>query len=66
VTVNGKFFEDKAPGISGVRQLVVSSGGSLVGAVEQPPEKTTFGFEPGCRLRMTVTDSKAMKGSVQS
>ncbi|HEY2511841.1 MAG TPA: pentapeptide repeat-containing protein [Polyangiaceae bacterium] len=66
VTVNGKFFEDKAPGIVGVRQPVVTAGGSLVGAVEQPAEKTAFGFEPGCRLRMTVTDAKAMKGSVQS
>ena len=54
VTVNGKFFEDKSPGIQGVRQLVVSSGGSLVGMVEQPPEKTAFGFEPGCKLRMKI------------
>jgi uncharacterized protein YjbI with pentapeptide repeats len=73
VTVHGKFFEDKAPGIAGVRQLVVSACGSLVGAVEQPSEKTTFGFEPGCRLRMTVSDAKttasdakAKKGNVRS
>ena len=68
VTVNGKFFEDKSPGIQGVRQLVVSSGGSLVGMVEQPPEKTAFGFEPGCKLRMTIKEAKAQqaKGGIQS
>ena len=64
--MNGKFFEDKSPGILGVRQLVVSSGGALVGMVEQPPEKTTFGFEPGCKLRMTIKDAKAQaKGGIQ-
>jgi hypothetical protein len=58
VTVNGKFFEDASPGIIGVRQLVVSSCGSLVAAVEQPPERTQFAFEPGCKLRMSIKQGK--------
>ena len=36
----------------------MSSGGSLVGAVEQPAEKTRFAFEPGCMLRMKIQQGK--------
>jgi uncharacterized protein YjbI with pentapeptide repeats len=55
ITINGKFVERESPGIAGCTQLVVTSGGSLVGAVEQPPEWTRFAFEPGCVLRMKIT-----------
>jgi uncharacterized protein YjbI with pentapeptide repeats len=58
ITVHGKFVERETPGISGVTQLVVSAGGSLMGAVEQPPELTRFAFEPGCILRMKIQQKK--------
>ncbi|MGH7329849.1 MAG: pentapeptide repeat-containing protein, partial [Polyangiaceae bacterium] len=58
ITINGKFIERDSPGIVGASQLIVSSGGSLVGAVEQPPEWTRFAFEPGCVLRMKIMQSK--------
>jgi hypothetical protein len=58
ITVHGKFVEREAPGIVGVTQLVVSTGGSLVGAVEQPPDLTRFAFEPGCYLRMKIQSKK--------
>ena len=54
ITIHGQFFERESPGIVGLSQLVVTSGGSLVGAVEQPPELTRFAFEPGCVLRMKI------------
>jgi uncharacterized protein YjbI with pentapeptide repeats len=54
ITIHGKFVERESPGIQGVTQLVVSSGGSLIGAVEQPAELTRFAFEPGCMLRMKI------------
>jgi uncharacterized protein YjbI with pentapeptide repeats len=55
VTINGKFIENESPGIVGVSQLIVTSGGSLIGAVKQPSEPTRFGFEPGCKLRMKIS-----------
>jgi uncharacterized protein YjbI with pentapeptide repeats len=58
VTVHGKFVEREAPGITGVTQLVVSAGGSLVGSVEQPAELTRFAFEPGCYLRTKIQQKK--------
>jgi hypothetical protein len=39
----------------GVSQLIVTRGGSLVGAVKQPTEPTRFAFEPGCRLQMRIS-----------
>jgi len=48
--------------------LLVTSEGQLVGQVEQAPELTRFGFEPGCRLRMKIlrarseTDVRTGKG----
>jgi hypothetical protein len=60
ITVNGKFFEAQGkrngPGIIGAHQLVVSATGAMVGAVQQPPELTRFAFEPGCQLRMRITN----------
>ena len=41
-----------------MNQLVVTSGGSLVGAVEQAPDLTRFAFEPGCILRMKIQNAK--------
>ncbi|MGH7436848.1 MAG: pentapeptide repeat-containing protein, partial [Polyangiaceae bacterium] len=61
VTVHGKFVEREAPGIVGVSQLVVTSGGSIFAAVEQPPELTRFAFEPGCVLRMKIQSDKGEK-----
>jgi hypothetical protein len=58
VTIHGKFVERESPGIAGVSQLVVTSGGSLFGAVEQPIDLTRFAFEPGCVLRMKIQQEK--------
>ena len=58
ITIHGKFVEREAPGISGATQLLVSAGGSLIGAVEQPAEYTRFAFEPGCMLRMKIRQGK--------
>jgi uncharacterized protein YjbI with pentapeptide repeats len=62
ITINGKFFEkgdSKKNGagvsIAGAHQLVVTSTGALVGAVQQPAELTRFAFEPGCQLRMKIS-----------
>jgi hypothetical protein len=57
LTIHGKFVEQKSPGIAGVTHLVVTAGGSLHGAVEQAPELTCFAFEPGCVLRMKITQA---------
>lgn len=54
ITIHGKFVEQESPGISGATQLVVSAGGSLVGAIKQAPEATRFAFEPGCFLRINI------------
>jgi hypothetical protein len=56
--VHGRFFERQSPGIRGVRRLVVSSRGGVVGAIEQAPEATVFAFEPGCRLRVKIAQAK--------
>ena len=48
--------------IVGAEQLVVSAGGALVAAVEQPAHSTKFAFEPGCKLRMKITQSKQANG----
>jgi uncharacterized protein YjbI with pentapeptide repeats len=58
ITVHGKFVERESPGIAGATQLVVSAGGSITGAVEQPAELTRFAFEPGCILRMKIHSKK--------
>ncbi len=58
ITIHGKFVEHEAPGILGVTQVVVSAEGSLVGAIEQPPELTRFAFEPGCMLRVKIQQPK--------
>jgi hypothetical protein len=58
ITIHGKFVEKDSPGILGATELVVSAAGSLVGAVEQHPEMTRFGFEPGCMLRVKIQQSK--------
>jgi uncharacterized protein YjbI with pentapeptide repeats len=58
ITVHGKFVERDSPGIQGPTQLVVSSCGSLTGAVEQSADLTRFAFEPGCMLRMKIQQGK--------
>ncbi len=63
ITIHGKFVEQESPGIAGATQLVVSSVGSLTGAVEQPPERTRFAFEPGCHLRMKIQQGKKERAS---
>ena len=63
ITVHGQFFEREAPGIVGASQLTVTAGGALVGAVEQPEGAfTNFAFEPGCKLRMQIMNSRQMAG----
>jgi uncharacterized protein YjbI with pentapeptide repeats len=59
ITLHGRFFERESPGIIGPSQLLVTSEGELVGQVEQAPERTRFGFEPGCRLRMKILSARA-------
>jgi hypothetical protein len=54
ITIHGRFFERQSPGIAGVRSLIVSSRGAMVGAIEQARESTTFAFQPGCRLRVKI------------
>jgi len=54
VIVHGRFFERQSPGIVGVRSLLVSARGGLVGGIEQVSDGTSFAFEPGCRLRMKI------------
>jgi uncharacterized protein YjbI with pentapeptide repeats len=54
ITVHGRFFERKSPGIVGAERVVVSSKGSLVGGIEQAPQSTVFAFEPGSRLRVKI------------
>jgi hypothetical protein len=67
ITINGKFFEQSGKrngaGIIGASQLVVSSTGALVGAVQQAAEMTRFAFEPGCKLRMKITTASNGNGS---
>ena len=58
ITIHGKFVERETPGIVGATQLLVSAGGSMIGAVEQPAESTRFAFEPGCYLRMKIQPKK--------
>ena len=62
ITINGHFFERQSPGIIGADQVVVSAGGALVGAVEQPAHSTRFAFEPGCKLRMKILQPKTANG----
>jgi uncharacterized protein YjbI with pentapeptide repeats len=54
IVVHGRFFERASPGIVGPKSLVVSTGGAVVGSVEQTGESTSFAFEPGCRLRVKI------------
>jgi uncharacterized protein YjbI with pentapeptide repeats len=54
ITVHGRFFERKSPGIVGAERVVVSSKGALVGGIEQAPQATVFAFEPGSRLRVKI------------
>jgi len=54
IVVHGRFFERSSPGIVGPKSLVVSTGGAVVGSVEQTDESTSFAFEPGCRLRVKI------------
>jgi len=56
IVINGHYYERSAPGIVGPREVIVTAGGTLVGAVEQAPEDgTRFAFEPGSKLRMKIS-----------
>jgi uncharacterized protein YjbI with pentapeptide repeats len=56
ILVQGRLAESgDAPSIVGPRRLVVAAQGSLVATVQQPSERTRFGFEPGCHLRLKIT-----------
>ncbi len=55
IVVYGTFVrEGKEPGIVGPRRLIVKDSGYLVGCVRQHPERTQFGLERGCRLRLKI------------
>jgi len=54
--VDGQIFDGPRAGISGAARVVVSDKGSITGTVVQPPEKTIFAFQPGARLRLTITE----------
>ncbi len=54
VTIHGKFFERKSPGIVGPRKLMVSARGAVVSAISQHPALTSFGFESGSQLRVKI------------
>jgi uncharacterized protein YjbI with pentapeptide repeats len=58
ITVHGKFFERKAPGIVGPRRVRVSAKGAVVSAVAQHQDLTGFSFERGCKLRMKVMEPR--------
>jgi len=59
ITVHGQIFEGDAPGVVGPLRFVVSSEGRVVSTIEQHPQKTAFGIEPGARLRARITTPKA-------
>jgi uncharacterized protein YjbI with pentapeptide repeats len=61
VMINGRFEEAQSPGIDGANLVSVSARGTLIGAVAQPPERTAFAFEPGCVLRMKITNAKTQR-----
>ena len=62
VTVHGFFSEtESGPGLIGPRQLFVSSKGSIISKVQQTAQATKFGFEPGCRLRLTILEANTAK-----
>jgi uncharacterized protein YjbI with pentapeptide repeats len=54
ITIHGKFFERQSPGIVGPRNLIVSSRGAVVSAIQQHQALTSFGFESGCQLRVKI------------
>lgn len=63
ITIHGKFVEQESPGISGATQLVVSAGGTLIGAVRQSTENTRFAFEPGCFLRVQIQRAETQRST---
>jgi uncharacterized protein YjbI with pentapeptide repeats len=66
VTVHGRFEEAESPGIDGATHVSVSARGALYGAVAQPPERTVFAFEPGCVLRMKITNATSQRNGRRS
>ena len=63
ITIHGRFQERESPGIVGPSELVVTSEGTLVGVVEQAPEMTRFGFEPGSKLRVKILRARPAPGA---
>ena len=47
-----------SPAIIDAKRILVPKGGVLVGSVEQPAERTIFAFEPGSKLRMSISKSR--------
>jgi uncharacterized protein YjbI with pentapeptide repeats len=55
IVIHGEFKENgKGPGFVGPKRLTVGKDGVVTGTVQQPPEMTDFGFEPGCVLRLKI------------
>jgi hypothetical protein len=54
ITIHGKFYEGRAPGICDAKQVSVSAHGSAVAEVQQCHGGTQFAFEPGSKLRLKI------------
>jgi len=54
LTIHGRFFEGKRPGIREPRCVVVSKTGVLATRIQQPEQPTQFAFERGCRMRLDI------------
>jgi uncharacterized protein YjbI with pentapeptide repeats len=55
LVIHGKFAqEDGEPSIVGPRSLFVGAAGVVDGAVQQHPDRTRFGFECGCEMRLKI------------
>jgi uncharacterized protein YjbI with pentapeptide repeats len=59
IVVLGEFTENGgAPGLKGIKRLIVGKNGFVSGTLQQPAEMTQFGFEKGCVLRLKIVKSK--------
>jgi uncharacterized protein YjbI with pentapeptide repeats len=55
IVVQGGIYETDHPAVAGAAKIIVREGGVLSGTVEQHAQKTIFGLERGCRLRVSIT-----------
>jgi hypothetical protein len=62
LTIHGRFFEGRQPGLAGPRRLAVSKSGAIAATVAQPEVPTEFSFERGCRLRLDIKKPTTASG----